>query len=316
MISVLLPVYNEPIDYIKKSVRSILTQTYADLELLVIIDKPDRSDVFSYLSQEKKKDSRVRIIKNDSNLGLTKSLNKTIKLAKGQYVARMDADDISVEDRLEKQLAFLEENGLDLAGGAIRNMTQNGVVSEKIIYFPGNAKTSRKLLKYNTAAAHPAWLAKKELFEKYKYIDYPACEDYEFLVRIALDGKKIANLPEVILFYRLNENGISSNKKGLQKTSLYYVRKQYRKNHKCEYEAFEAYINSKRGKRVIAKTKRYYEKIECIKARKKCISSLLLLLTLPANNIALGHMYGTFRSRIIRGSKVFKRTDIEERSER
>jgi glycosyltransferase involved in cell wall biosynthesis len=105
-ISVLMSVYNGE-KYLKEAVDSILNQTFSDFEFIVINDHSTDSTseiLFSY------KDSRLKIIENDENIGITKSLNKGLRLVSGKYTARMDADDISFNNRLEKQLQYLEDN--------------------------------------------------------------------------------------------------------------------------------------------------------------------------------------------------------------
>ena len=105
-ITVLMPVYNGE-KYLKESIESILKQTFRDFEFLIINDtSTDESEkiIRSF------KDSRIKLIKNEKNIGLTKSLNKGLDLAKGEYMARMDADDISLPKRLEIQVAFMDKN--------------------------------------------------------------------------------------------------------------------------------------------------------------------------------------------------------------
>lgn len=106
LVTVLMSVFNGE-KYLREAIDSILTQTFSDFEFLIINDaSTDRSReiILSYL------DPRIRLIDNEENIGLTRSLNKGIDLAKGKYIARMDADDVSMPERLEKQVRFMEEN--------------------------------------------------------------------------------------------------------------------------------------------------------------------------------------------------------------
>ena len=105
-ITVLMPVYNGE-KYLREAIGSILNQTFNDFEFLIINDSSTDSTREIILSYD---DTRIRLEDNEKNIGLTHSLNKGLRLAKGKYVARMDADDISLPDRLEKQLAVIENN--------------------------------------------------------------------------------------------------------------------------------------------------------------------------------------------------------------
>ena len=109
-ISVLMGVYNEKISWINESVESILHQSYQNFEFIIIDDNPSNNEVKSYLLNLKEKDERVIVIFNDYNIGLTKSLNKGLAIAKGEYIARMDADDISFVSRFEKQVSYLDNH--------------------------------------------------------------------------------------------------------------------------------------------------------------------------------------------------------------
>ena len=105
-VTVLMPVYNGEM-YLREAIDSILHQTFTDFEFLIINDGSTDNSETIILSYD---DSRIRYEKNDSNLKLIATLNKGIELAKGKYIVRMDADDISIPDRIEKQVAFLEKN--------------------------------------------------------------------------------------------------------------------------------------------------------------------------------------------------------------
>lgn len=126
LISVIMSVYNEEEGILRQAVESILNQTYPFLEFIILLDKPDNLDALSVLEGYREKDERVRILVNQRNMGLTKSLNKGIAQASGHYIARMDADDISSLTRLSDQLNFLESRNLDLIGGQMEYITEDG----------------------------------------------------------------------------------------------------------------------------------------------------------------------------------------------
>jgi glycosyltransferase involved in cell wall biosynthesis len=103
-ISVLMSVYNEPESIILESVNSILTQTFSDFELLIVNDNPQNHEVEAILERIAKMDSRIRIIKNERNVGLAISLNRAADVAKANYFLRMDSDDVSMPNRFEKRI--------------------------------------------------------------------------------------------------------------------------------------------------------------------------------------------------------------------
>lgn len=100
-ISVVMSIYNENIDEIKASIDSILNQTYENIEFIIILDNPTRLDINVLLTEYQKNDTRIKVIYNQKNEGLALSLNKGLEIATGEYIARMDSDDISLQDRLK-----------------------------------------------------------------------------------------------------------------------------------------------------------------------------------------------------------------------
>ena len=119
-ISVIMPVYNADIQYLREAAESILNQSFKDFEL-IIIDDGSTNGTWNYLSSLS--DARIRLMQNKTNIGVTKSLNIGLKAARGEYIARMDADDISARDRLEKQLIYMEHHPETvMCGAAVHNI--------------------------------------------------------------------------------------------------------------------------------------------------------------------------------------------------
>lgn len=115
LVSVIMSVYNSE-KYVEESVRSIMKQSYSNLEVL-IADDCSTDNSYEILLKLANEDSRIKIIKKEHNFKLAKTLNKLIKLAKGKYIARMDSDDIALPERIEKQVYFLENNyDIDFCG--------------------------------------------------------------------------------------------------------------------------------------------------------------------------------------------------------
>jgi len=202
-VSVIMAVYNG-MPYLKEAVKSILDQTFKDFEF-IIIDDASTDGTQQYLKILK--DRRIKIITNKKNLGLASSLNKALKLSKGEYIARMDADDISLPDRFKTQLEFLESHSaISLCGSWADLIDENGkVIGEK--KYPTAGIEVKKALRWYQPIIHPTFMAKSKIYKELggydKNFDY--AEDYEFLVR-AMKKYKFANIPEKLLFWRQADN--------------------------------------------------------------------------------------------------------------
>lgn len=107
-VSVLTPIYNSNPSHLKECIESILNQTFSDFEFIILNDSPENNELDKIV--ESYKDKRIKYFKNDKNLGISRSRNKLIDLAQGEYIAIFDHDDISLPTRLEKQVRFLDEN--------------------------------------------------------------------------------------------------------------------------------------------------------------------------------------------------------------
>lgn len=253
-VSVILPIYKESECQIRRAILSILTQTYKNLELVIINDNPDSFDnekvVLSFT------DSRIIYIKNERNLGITKSLNKGLERAHGDYICRMDADDFSYEYRIEKQVEYIENMHYDFIGSNI-----NYVLNEKVIdrtKYPLTSEHINKALAYKNCMTHPTWMFRREVYLKLGfYRDYKACEDYDYLIRAVSVGFKLGNYPEILLNYTLSANGISLSNSSLQEFTARYLRKCYKKNIVSSYNDYMEMISSQKSKRRMAQISKY-----------------------------------------------------------
>ena len=131
MISVLMCTYNEKVIELKESIESILNQSYANFEFIIVNDGPDNVKGKNVLNYYAQKDKRIKIIENEINIGLAASLNKGLDFCNGEYLARMDADDISMPDRLEKEMEFLKKYSLDLVSCFEIRINETGDILEK-----------------------------------------------------------------------------------------------------------------------------------------------------------------------------------------
>lgn len=205
-VSVLMCVYNGG-EYLSTAIKSVLDQTYNNYEFIIINDGSTDNSENVILSFD---DERIRYIKNEENLRLIASLNKGLSLAKGEYIVRMDADDICMPNRIEKQIEFLELNpDAGLVGSFVETL---GNKVDRIISF----KTSPEVIKFKLFLAnhvfHPTVVIRTSIIKdnELKYKNYLHAEDYKLWVDIS----RISNihiLPDVLLKYRVHESNISVN---------------------------------------------------------------------------------------------------------
>ena len=225
-ISVIMSVYNGE-EYLAEAIRSVVNQTFENWELIIINDcsKDKTSEILAEFSSQ---DERIKVHTNEVNLKLPASLNKAISLCCGKYIARMDADDICLPDRLEKQYKFMEENS-DVALSSCRFMTvKNGV------YISGGAggrcdnEAIRALLLVTNPILHPGVIAKAEVMKKFNYDTTLTCtEDLELWTRMAIENQKMQIIPECLLIYRLHDKQITSTTLERQHTEVLKIQEKY-----------------------------------------------------------------------------------------
>ncbi|MBD3282362.1 MAG: glycosyltransferase, partial [Candidatus Portnoybacteria bacterium] len=221
-VSIIMSVYNGE-RYLRDAIESILNQSFKDFEFIIINDGSRDSSkkiVQSY------KDPRIVFIENKKNIGLTKSLNKGIKLARGEYVARMDADDISAYNRIEKQVNFLDKNkDYCLVGTTFYYIDENNKVIFKKIVPLTNKEIKKGLVKKN-CFAHGSVMIRKKILEKVKGYreEIKYSQDYDLFIRIAKKCK-VRNLKDVLYKWRMHKESISMRKHKAQKDYVKLINK-------------------------------------------------------------------------------------------
>lgn len=205
-ISIVMSVYNGE-RYLKESVESILNQTEKNFEF-IIIDDGSQDASLPILKEYGKADNRIKLVTRE-NKGLIYSLNEGIDMAQSTYIARMDADDVSLPDRLEKQLAYMEKHNLALCGSFATAVDESG---DKIkdMQYPPTADTIKRFTLLHNPCIHSSVIFKKEVIQYvggYKSF-FKHCEDYELWTRVVF-RYKTGNIPEALLRYRMHENQIT-----------------------------------------------------------------------------------------------------------
>jgi glycosyltransferase involved in cell wall biosynthesis len=217
-ITILLPTYNAEA-FIKETIKSILAQTYSNWECLIIDDASTDQTVQII---KRFKDKRIQLIEKPKNSGYTNSLNQGLQCAKGKYIARMDADDIALPQRLERQYQFMESHPeVVVCGTAYRILG-----TERTVTMPLDNKSIKNQLLKQTCFAHPTVMLRKKILidNNLKYnIEKEPAEDYDLWVRLLSFGK-MANIKEVLLEYRLHDNQVSIIRRQRQLESKYQTR--------------------------------------------------------------------------------------------
>ncbi len=204
-VTVLMPVYNGE-RYLREAIGSILGQTFGDFELLIVNDGSTDASESIIRSHD---DPRIRLVTNEANLRLTATLNRGLALARGQYLARMDCDDISLPERLGKQVAFLDAHPEVAVVGTWYRTTGEG--RERIVRYPKKRGMLRSLLLFASPLAHPTVMLRRELFVRNGFLydpDFPNVEDYELWSRISV-SHDIAVMGEVLLRYRVHQGQVT-----------------------------------------------------------------------------------------------------------
>ena len=205
-ISVIMPVHNEPENILKPAIKSILNQTYSDFEFIIINDASTTNVedvIFSF------KDERIRYYKNEQNLGVVGTLNRALDLVTGEYIARMDADDISFKTRFAEQVKVLDENeeiGLVATGGIMHPSKQRIQAPQEI------NDLKYLMICYANCVIHPSVMFRKKLVEEFdlKYSDkFLHAEDY-FLWLQLIFKTNFYTIQKPLILYRKREESVSN----------------------------------------------------------------------------------------------------------
>ncbi len=205
LVSIALPVYNGA-EFLKEAIESILAQTFTDFELIIVddcsIDK-SRDIVRSFT------DPRIIFLQNDINRRTSYCLNRSLDIARGKYWARMDQDDISLPDRIEAQVAFMDAHpDVGICGTQFRSFGKNVISAESD--YPQQYHQIQLMQLYVAPFAHPTVIIRKEVLEKnnLRYAENIIAEDYNLWAKLLL-VTNAANLPQILLHYRRHPNSIT-----------------------------------------------------------------------------------------------------------
>ena len=205
LVSVIMPIFNSEL-YLKYAVESILGQTYQNLELLAIDDHTVDSTM-DILNTYSKNDNRIRIVHNPGK-GIASALNYGIYLSKGEYIARMDSDDVAVSDRIETQVSFLEENpDVGICSAQIQLLLENGSYGDEVGYPAENDSIKLELMN-DCSIAHPTVMFRSQIMKGKWHYNAVLAEDYDLWTRMAITERFFC-LPKILLYYRIHSNNAS-----------------------------------------------------------------------------------------------------------
>lgn len=202
-VSIIMPSFNEPTDVLQESLDSVAVQTMADFECLVI-DESTRPEAAAICRALCERDPRFRYVHPDTRIGLARSLNLGISMARAPLIARFDSDDICLPYRLERQVAFLNahpETGV-LGGGLEIFSTEIGTIA--IRNYPIDARVIERCFQTTTPIAHPTVMMRKSVLERFGSYDptFRFAEDLDLWLRLLNHDVRFANLPEILVRYR------------------------------------------------------------------------------------------------------------------
>ncbi len=223
LVSVVMPNYNTPEPYLRRAIESVLAQTYPAFELIIIDDASTGDDVAIIQSYH---DSRIVLLRNETNRHVAYTLNRGLDIAKGAYIARMDSDDICLPRRIEKQVAFLQRHHeIDILCAQARKFgARSGVIASHMT----NASYTITELFFGCPIVHPTVMFRASFIRQHalRYqdsLDYRAAEDYELWSRCAWLGS-IREYPRIVLEYRVHDRQVSAASDGLQHMGTRRVR--------------------------------------------------------------------------------------------
>ncbi len=223
MISIITPAYNAE-KSIAKTIESVLAQTHTDWEM-IIVDDCSKDNTYDVAKQYADKDDRIKVVKQEKNGGVASARNTALKLAKGDYIAFLDSDDLFLPDKLEKQLKFMEENGYVLTYTKYQNIDEKDALG-KVISVP-NKMTYEDIFR-NTAIACLTVMVNRKKSGEFYMPPLNHTEDQCTWQDILSRGYEAYALQEVLSLYRVSSNSLTGNKFKVIKRQWYT----YRKYHK------------------------------------------------------------------------------------
>ena len=219
-VSVIMPVYNTEA-YLKPALESILQQTYRKFEF-IIVDDQSRDRCPEILRDFARRDARIRLLRNQTNLKLSRTLNRAIEASRGEYLVRMDSDDVSLPDRIAKQVAYMDAHPeVGVSGGAMDIIDGQDRLIGVRRYFETDKEIRARIFRYSPFS-HPTIVLRKSVLLQAGLYDpaYNPAEDYELYFRLGRLAK-FGNLADTLLRYRVVPRSMTTGStRAMEKTTL------------------------------------------------------------------------------------------------
>lgn len=204
LVSVVIPAFNAE-RWLPAALDSILRQSHRDLEI-IIVDDGSRDKTPGLLDKAASLDPRIKVVRFQKNSGIVAALNEGLSHARGDFIARMDADDIALPERFERQLAYMSQNRLDLCGSWV---VEFGMGFPRAVKLPSDSPAVHTHLLFQNVICHPTVIARREVFEGFKYRhDHECAEDYDLFARASAHFR-LGNYPGALLRYRRSPGQIT-----------------------------------------------------------------------------------------------------------
>jgi len=242
LVSILMPSYNAE-KYIEEAITSILNQTFTDFEFIIIDDNSVDSTI-SIVEKYKKLDDRIVLLRNTENLKMAKALNVGIKVAKGKFLARMDADDWSYPDRIRKQVLYMQKHPeVGILGGSMEIINEKGKKIGRRDYSCTDVEIRSKVFRYSPFS-HPLIMLRKSSLDKVGYYNslYNPAEDYELYFRLG-EIAKFANLSDALIKYRIVDKSMTTGSTKKMELQTIAIRNKYSVGHGYRMSFFDFLYN-------------------------------------------------------------------------
>lgn len=238
-VSIVTSICKEPLQWIQFAYESVLKQTFTDFELIIVCDNPENTEAIDYIRSLK--DSRIKLIVNGRNLGPTKSFNIGIASSTGEYIARFDADDICLPERLQRQVEYLDSHPeINVCATDAHIIDHEGKIIRKNRY---RRKRDHTLLAIQNCIAHPSVMFRRSLLKLRNPLyneDYRYSQDYELWQFLILNGQKFHTLEETLLLYRRSGSQITRARREEQVGFFKQAHKEFILNWLIEHKIIEA----------------------------------------------------------------------------
>ncbi|MCI1525140.1 MAG: glycosyltransferase [Lactobacillus crispatus] len=304
MLSILMSVYNEHENEIIESIDSILGQSFDDFECIIVLDNPKANDLRSLLIDYSNKDSRIKLVENKVNMGLAQSMNAGLKYCEGDYIVRMDADDLCHSKRLEiLSNEIFKHRNVDVFYSTFRTINESGRLLKESPAVPLNNKILKSILKnYKNIICHPTVAVKKSSLEQVGgYSDLRVVEDYELWLTMLRSGFIFCGINCSLVDVRLHRDSMTTSNYYKSYLALEFIKKRSKKNSRVSNREFEDLYQKKdkHAARYNYYARQYFELINGW-TRQNNLKFIKLIRLLVMEPRLVKYCYETYRAMMLR----------------